>query len=104
MANLNVSASYLEGLARELDKAAEEADGAASAADGIATNCWLTHGVMSGSSNGEIQKVENRRKSAGKAIRQGCVDLAAKLRTAKAAYTGVDEDLSKNMNTQVLPQ
>lgn len=104
MASMNVTADYLEKLAKKQDDAATEAAAAASAADGTGTSCWLTHGVISGASNSAIGGVESARSSAGKALRQASVDLAAKLRTAKEVYAGVDDDLSKNVDKQVLPK
>jgi hypothetical protein len=104
MARLNVTAEYLEKLAKKQDDAASEASGAASAADGTGTWCWVNHGVISGASNSAFGGAESARSAAGKAIRQASVDLAAKLRTAKEAYSGVDEDLSKNVTKQVLPK
>lgn len=104
MANLNVNPEYLEKLAKKQDDAATEASAAATAAAGIGTWCWVNHGVISGASNGAFGDGESARTAAGNALRQASVDLAAKLRAAKETYRGVDDDLSKNVNTQVRPK
>jgi uncharacterized protein YukE len=104
MANLDVTPEYLEKLAKKQDDAATEASAAAAAADGTGTWCWVNHGVISGASNSAFGGAESARSAAGKALRQASVDLAAKLRTAKETYTGVDDDLSKPVDKQVLPK
>jgi Excreted virulence factor EspC, type VII ESX diderm len=102
MANLTVTPEYLEKIAKRQDEAASEAAGAASAAAGTGSACWLTHGVISGSSNSSIGDTESARQAAGNAIKQASVDLATKLRTAKETYTAVDSELGGNLDKQVL--
>ena len=101
MTNLNVTPTYLETLAAKHDSAAGEAATAAAAAAGTGTMCWVNHGVISGASNVAVGAAESARAAAGNAIRQAVVDLAAKLRTAKETYSGVDADLSKTLDGQV---
>jgi hypothetical protein len=102
MANLNVDPRDLEDLAKKQDDAATEAGGAATAHAGLSTNCWVTHGVISGPSNAVLNSVEEARKAAGTTIANAAGDLAGKLRTAKQVYGGVDEDLGGNIDSQVL--
>ncbi|MCV7429652.1 ESX-1 secretion-associated protein [Mycobacterium montefiorense] len=102
MATLSVDEKYLEQLATKQGQAATKAQEAASAASNTATAVWVTHGVISGSSNGAFVTAENQRRGAGRNIGQHASDLAAKLRAAKQTYEGVDEDLSANLNKQML--
>ncbi len=102
MARLNVDEKYLEQLATKQGQAATKAEEAASAASNTETAVWVTHGVISGSSNGAFVTAEKQRRGAGQNIKQHASDLAAKLRVAKQTYEGVDEDLSANLNKQML--
>lgn len=102
MANLSVTPEYLDKLAKKQDDAASAAAEAASTATGVSTSCWLTHGVISGSSNGAFGTTADARKAAGETIRDAAADLAAKLRTAKITYQGVDEELGGNLDKQIL--
>lgn len=99
---MEVDPRDLEDLAKKQDDAAEAAGAAAGAHNGLGTDCWVTHGVISGPSNSVVNAVEEARSAAGKTITQAASDLAAKLRTAKKVYEGVDADLSANLDTQVL--
>lgn len=103
-AELSVNPEHLEELAEEQTEAAKSAGEAASAANGTGQSCWITHGVISGSSNGAFTTVGEARYAAGKSIAQASSDLAAKLLTASQTYTGVDADISGNLNQQVLPR
>jgi hypothetical protein len=102
MANLSVTPDYLDKLAKRQDDAAGAAAEAASTATGVGTACWITHGVISGSSNGAFGTAADARKAAGDTIRKASADLAAKLRTAKITYEGVDDDLGGNLDKQML--
>jgi uncharacterized protein YukE len=104
MANLEVTPGYLDKLAGKQDTAATEAAGAAMAAAGVGTSCWITHGVISGSSNGAFDTAEEARAAAGNTIAQASVNLAAKLRTGSKTYAAVDDEVSGNINKQVLPR
>src|SRR5258707_3262143 len=98
MARLNVDEKYLEQLATKQGRAAIKAEEAASAASNTETAVWVTHGVISGSSNGAFVTAEKQRRGAGQNIRQHAADLAAKLRVAKQTYEGVDQDFICNIN------
>ncbi|OBG65089.1 MULTISPECIES: ESX-1 secretion-associated protein [unclassified Mycobacterium] len=102
MATLNVDEKYLEELATKQVQAATKAEEAATAAGNTETAVWVTHGVISGASNSAFVTAEKQRRGAGQNIRQHASDLAAKLRVAKQTYAGVDEDLSRNLNKQML--
>lgn len=102
MARLSVDERYLEQLATKQGQAATKAEEAASAASNTETAVWVTHGVISGSSNSAFVTAEKQRHGAGQNIRQHASDLAAKLRVAKQTYAGVDEDLSGNLDKQML--
>jgi hypothetical protein len=102
MADLLISPSILTKLADSQDAAAKDAQAAADALNGTGTDCWISHGVISGSSDGAFSTVEGIRKAAGTALADGSKGLAAKLRAAKQAYEGVDGELSQNLNKQML--
>ncbi|BAX95039.1 ESX-1 secretion-associated protein [Mycobacterium shigaense] len=102
MADLLLNPSILTTLANSQDSAAKDAEDAANALNGTASNCWLNHGVISGPSNNAFSTIEDIRKAAGKALAKGSNGLAAKLRTAREAYTGVDSELAGNLNKQML--
>jgi len=102
MADLLLYPSILETLAKNQDSAANDAEAAANALNGTGSNCWLTHGVISGASNGGFSTVEDTRKAAVMALATASRGQAAKLRTAKEAYTGVDSELAGNLNKQML--
>lgn len=104
MANLSVTPEYLDKLAKKQDDAASAAAEAATTATGVSTSCWVTHGVISGSSNGAFGTTADARKAAGETLQKASADLAGKLRTAKLTYQGVDEDLSENLDKQILPK
>jgi hypothetical protein len=102
MADLLVSPRILETLAKNQADAAKYAQAAADALSGTGSDCWVSHGVISGTSNGAFDTIEGIRKAAGSALANAGNGLAAKLRTAKQAYEGVDGELSENLNKQVL--
>jgi hypothetical protein len=102
MANLLVSPAILETLATKQEAAQKDAQAGADALNGTGSNCWLNHGVISGCSNGGFDTIEGIRKAAGKALGDASLLLASKLRTAKAAYEGVDSELAGNLNKQLL--
>ncbi len=102
MAELTVTPDYLEKIAKRQDDAAAEASGAATAHSGVGSNCWLTHGVISGPSNLAVSTAEEACTAATNTCKKACADLAAKLRTARQAYAGVDAELGGNMDKQVL--
>jgi hypothetical protein len=102
MADLAITPRYLAKLATKQDDASNKAGDAASAASGIETAVWVTHGVISGSSNSAFTDAEKVRREAGKNISTASSDLAAKLRTADVTYAGVDDDLSGNLDKQML--
>jgi hypothetical protein len=102
MADLLVSPTILETLAKNQEAAQKDAQAAADALNGTGSNCWLTHGVISGASNGGFGTVEGIRKTAGEALGNASLLLAAKLRAAKAAYEGVDGELGDNLDKQML--
>lgn len=94
----------IELLAKKHDEAAAEGVDMAKAANGTGSSCWVNHGVVSNSSNDSFGTTEEARRAAGQTIRQASIDLAAKLRTAAKVYSGVDEDLSSNLDKQVVPK
>jgi Excreted virulence factor EspC, type VII ESX diderm len=104
VANLAVTPGYLEKLATKQDEASKKAGEAAGAASDTEWKVWLTHGVISGISNGAFSTAEGVRRSAGANISRAASDLAAKLRTASQTYESVDEELRGNIDKQVLPK
>jgi Excreted virulence factor EspC, type VII ESX diderm len=102
MADLLISPRILETLAKAQIDAAEYAGAGAGALSGIGTDCWVTHGVISGPSDGGFGTVEDIRKAAGTALADASIRFAAKLRAAKQAYEGVDGELSDNLDKQML--
>lgn len=100
--NMTVTPATLETLAKNQEAAAKDAQAGAEAMNGTGSNCWLNHGVISGSSNGAFDTIEGIRKAAGNALANASNKMAAKLRTAKAAYSGVDSDLAGNLDKQML--
>lgn len=101
MADLLISPSILETLAKNHEAAQKDAQAGADALNGTGMNCWLNHGMISGCSNGGFVTVEGIRKKAGEALGNASLLMAAKLRTAKAAYEGVDGELGDNLNKQM---
>jgi uncharacterized protein YukE len=104
MASLKVTPDYLEKLAKSQDEASKTAGDAATAASKIEVAVWVTHGVISGVSNSAFTAAEKARQGAGKNISTASSDLAAALRTASQTYEKVDEELSGNLDKQVLSQ
>ena len=102
MADLLVSPTILETLAKNQTDAAKDAQAAADALSGTGSDCWVSHGVISGSSNGAFSTIEDTRQAAGSALADASSLLAAKLRAAKQAYEGVDGELGENLNKQIL--
>jgi hypothetical protein len=102
MANVLVTPATLETLAKNQEAAVKDAQAAADAMNGTGTDCWVSHGVISGSSNGAFNTIEGIRKAAGTALANASNLMAAKLRTAKKAYEGVDAELAGNLNRQML--
>jgi Excreted virulence factor EspC, type VII ESX diderm len=102
MADVLVSPTDLKTLADNQDAAAKDAQAAADALSGTGSDCWISHGVISGSSNGAFSTIEDIRQAAGSALADGSKGLAAKLRAAKLAYEGVDRELAGNLNKQML--
>jgi hypothetical protein len=102
--DLHVTPSYLEKLATKQDEAATEAAGAATVHGGVGTNCWVSHGVMSGPSNSAVSTVETTRTTVGNALAKACSDLKGKLLTAKQMYAAVDDELAGNLDKQVVPK
>jgi ESX secretion-associated protein EspC/F len=102
MADLILSPSILKTLSDKQIAASDYAVQGANALNGTGSNCWLTHGVISGCSNSAFSSIEDIRKAAGMALAKGSTDLAAKLLAAKEAYTGVDSELAGNLNRQMV--
>jgi uncharacterized protein YukE len=102
MADLLVSPTTLETLAKNQTDAAKDAQAAADALSGTGSDCWVSHGVISGSSNGAFSSVEDIRQAAGSALADASSGLAAKLRAAKKAYEGVDGELAGGLSKQML--
>lgn len=102
MTDVTVSPTTLETLAKNQESAAKDATAAAGDVDGTGSNCWLNHGVMSGCSNGAFDTIEGVRKAAGNALANASLSMAAKLRTAKKAYDGVDGELAQGLDKQML--
>ncbi|KAA1251795.1 ESX-1 secretion-associated protein [Mycobacterium simiae] len=102
MANLALTPGHLDNLAGKQDRAAEMTAEAATAANGIPTAVWVTHGVISSSSNIRFVEAEAARRMAAENMRKVAADLAAKLRTAKETYASVDEELSRNIDKQMI--
>jgi hypothetical protein len=102
MADLLLSPATPETLATRQEAAQKDAQAAADALNGTGRNCWLTHGVISGCSDGAFDTIEGIRKTAGAALGNASLLLAAKLRTAKKAYEGVDSELAANLHKQML--
>lgn len=102
MADLLLDPSKLETLATNQESAAKDAETAANDLNGTGGDCWLNHGVISGSTNVAFDTIEGIRRSAGSALANASLNMAAKLRTAKLAYGGVDFELGENLNKQML--
>jgi ESX secretion-associated protein EspC/F len=102
MADLLLYPDILKTLSDRQIAASDYAVQGANALNGTGSNCWLTHGVISGCSNGAFSSIEDIRKAAGMALAKASTDMAAKLLTAKAAYTGVDSELAGNLHKQMV--
>lgn len=102
MADLLISPTVLETLAKNQTDAAKDAQAAANGLSGTGSDCWVSHGVISGSSNTAFSAVEETRQNAGQALANASTGLAAKLRAAKLAYEGVDSELGENLDKQML--
>lgn len=102
MADLLISPAILETLAQNQTDAAKDAQAAADALSGTGSDCWISHGVISGSSNGAFDSIETIRQRVVSGVADQSNLLAAKLRAAKQAYEGVDGELSDNLNKQML--
>lgn len=100
--NLYVNPTILETLATKQDEAGKWATQGADALSGTGSDCWVTHGVISGPSNSAFDTIESSRKAAGEALADASATLAAKLRGAKLAYEGVDGELKDNLAKQML--
>jgi Excreted virulence factor EspC, type VII ESX diderm len=99
---ITVDPAHLESLAVKQDQASGKAGQAVGAASEFGWQLWVTHGVISGISNGAIELAAGQRRGACQNIATAAHDLAAKLRTAKQTYEGVDQDLSGNLDKQML--
>jgi hypothetical protein len=102
MADLLVTPTTLETLAKNQTDNAKNAQDAAGAMSGLGSDCWVSHGVISGCSNGAFDTIEGIRQAAGSALSDGGLGLAAKLRAAKKAYEGVDGELAGGLSKQML--
>jgi hypothetical protein len=102
MADLLLSRTILETLAKNQEGAAKDAKAAADDLNGTGSDCWISHGVISGSSDGAFSTIEGIRQAAGSALSDASLKMAAKLRAARDAYTGVDSELAGNLNKQML--
>jgi hypothetical protein len=100
--NLIVTPANLEKYALKQDAASTKAGEAAGATSGLGGLAWLSHGLISGVSNGKITDTEKVRSAACGKISAAAHSLAEKLRAAKLAYQGVDAQLSANINKQML--
>lgn len=101
MDDISVDPAYLEKLAQLQDKAVEGSDQAGELTDGISHAVWTTHGVVSRVSNDAITAAEKNRATAAQNISDASARLAAKLRPTAQTYTGVDTELSWNLDRQV---
>lgn len=102
MTVLFVSPTTLETLARNQTDAAGYAQAGADALSGTGKDCWISHGVISGSSNGAFDTIEQIRRASGTAFADASLGLAAKLRAAAVAYEGVDGELADNLDSQMV--
>ena len=102
MADLLIDPAKLETLAKNHEDAADVAKSAANDLAGTGNDCWITHGVISGSSDGAFSTIEGIRQAAGLALSDASRSMAAKLRAAKHAYEGVDSELGGNLNKQMV--
>lgn len=101
MPGLSVNPGKMEELAVKLDAAHEIAGEATGVTSSVENDCWVTHGVISGVSNGAFGLVAQARQAAVGNLAVRINDLAAKVRTAAATYSGVDRDLSGNLDNQM---
>jgi ESX secretion-associated protein EspC/F len=101
MARLVISSTILETLAKNQETAAKDAQAAAGDLDGTGSDCWISHGVISGSSDGAFDTIEGIRKAAGTALADASLRMAAKLRAADKAYKGVNSELGANFRRQM---
>ncbi|SPM43461.1 ESX-1 secretion-associated protein EspC [Mycobacterium numidiamassiliense] len=102
MADLVVTPTHLDKLAATQDQAAAQATTAASAGSNVQVAAWVTHGVISGVSNVAFTGAAAARQKTAEAVSKASTELAAKLRTAKAVYTGTDDEAGQNIDRQVL--
>ncbi|WP_102417966.1 ESX-1 secretion-associated protein [Mycobacterium sp. 4858] len=103
MANLSVTSTYLDKLARAQDATKENFKSSAGAVDGVGVNVWLNHGLACGPGNDAVVGVEVSRAEAIQLMIEVATDLAANLRAAAKAYDGTDQDAAQNLDKQVLP-
>jgi hypothetical protein len=104
MADLLLNPAILTTLANNQEAAAKNAEAAANDLNGIAVDCQVSHGAVPGcamASNGLVT-LEGIRQAACNELVNGSKNLAAKLRTARQAYEGVDGELADNLNKQML--
>lgn len=102
MTELNLSPTILRTLANSQTTAAPYAQAGADALNGLGSDCWISHGVISGASNGALDTIEGIRKAAGTAFSDASLGLAAKLTAADRAYEGVDSELADNLDAQMV--
>jgi len=104
---LVVDQEHLKNLAAHQETAAEEAATAAGVVEKekvplTPLGIWLTHGVYSAESNIALNLLVDARRAAAQTMKEASIELAARVVAAGVTYEGVDEDLSANINKQVL--
>lgn len=92
---------YNEKLAGYQRDAAAEATAGAGATSEAEWDCWWTHGLISGTSNGQAGVTEGARRNAALAVAKASDRLATWLDTAAIVYTAVENDLEANLKAQM---
>ena len=104
MADLEITPDYLDTLARNQDEAAAHAKTAAGAGSGLVGGVWLTHGVAPSYFNVMLGIALKHREEIGSDVYKSATRLAESLRDASKVYAGVDEELGRSLDAQVLPK
>ncbi|SOX53208.1 ESX-1 secretion-associated protein [Mycobacterium ahvazicum] len=102
MTDLAVTPEHLDNLATKQDQASTQAKTAGSAGSNVEVAVWVTHGVISGTSNVAFTKAAAARKKTADAMSKASTGLAGKLRTAKAVYGSADDEAGKSIDRQLL--
>lgn len=98
---VDVTATYLDGLAGAQSQIAEDIGSATKPLDGISDSLWINHGVVSGATNMEVTVAEATRRSAGAAMQTLANQLATNLSTAAVLYDSTDAQAGQSLDNQM---